>query len=68
MDCSNPAMDKNIKAVYETLRELEVTDKTIITVFNKIDKLDEVPVLKDENADYVVQAAIKKGEGLNLID
>ena len=68
VDCSNPAMDKNIKAVYETLRELEVTDKTIITVFNKIDKLDEVPVLKDENADYVVQAAIKKEIGLEKID
>ena len=68
VDCSNLAMDKNIKAVYETLRELEVTDKTIITVFNKIDKLDEVPVLKDQHADYVVQAAIKKEIGLDKID
>lgn len=68
VDCSNLAMDKNIKAVYETLRQLEVTDKTIITVFNKIDKLDEMPVLSDRNADYVVHAAIKKGVGLDKID
>ena len=68
VDCSNISMDKNIKAVYETLRQLEVTDKTIITIFNKIDKLDELPVLKDENADYTVMASIKQGIGLDKID
>lgn len=68
VDSSNPSMDKNIKAVYDTLRDLEVTDKTIITVFNKIDKLDEKPLLSDANADYVVQAAVKKREGLSEID
>ncbi len=68
VDCSNISMDKNIKAVYETLKQLEVTDKTIITVFNKIDKLDELPVLKDDNADYVVRTAIKQGVGLDKLD
>lgn len=68
VDSSNPSMDKNIKAVYDTLRDLEVTDKTIITVFNKIDKLDEKPLLSDANADYVVHAAVKKREGLSEID
>lgn len=68
VDSSNSSMDKNIKAVYDTLRDLEVTDKTIITVFNKIDKLDEKPLLSDANADYVVHAAVKKREGLSDID
>lgn len=68
VDSSNPSMDKNIKAVYDTLRDLEVTDKTIITVFNKIDKLDDKPLLSDANADYVVHAAVKKREGLSEID
>lgn len=68
VDASNIAMDKNIKAVYETLKQLEVTDKTIITVFNKMDLVDEDVVLKDENADYTVHTAIKKKEGLEKID
>lgn len=68
VDSSNPSMDKNIKAVYDTLRDLEVTDKTIITVFNKIDKMEEKPLLSDANADYVVHAAVKKREGLSEID
>ena len=68
VDVSNNAMDKNIKAVYETLKQLEVTDKTIMTVFNKMDLVDEDVVLKDENADYTVHTAIKKKEGLEKID
>ena len=68
VDASNPVMDKNVHAVYETLKRLEVKDKLIITVFNKIDKLEEKPILKDFNADYTVEAAIKKGIGLNAIN
>lgn len=61
-------MDKNVHAVYETLKNLEVKDKIIITVFNKIDKVEEKPVLRDFNADYTVSAAIKKNIGLNEIN
>lgn len=68
VDCSNPSMDKNVHAVYETLKNLEVKDKMIITVFNKIDKVEEKPVLRDFNADYTVSAAIKKNIGLNEIN
>ena len=68
VDASNVAMDKNIKAVYETLKQLEVTDKTIITIFNKMDLVEDDVVLKDENADYTVHTAIKKKEGLDKID
>ena len=68
VDCSNPSMDKNVHAVYETLKNLEVKEKIIITVFNKIDKVEEKPVLRDFNADYTVSAAIKKNIGLNEIN
>lgn len=68
VDCSNPSMDKNVHAVYETLKNLEVKDKIIITVFNKTDKVEEKPVLRDFNADYTVSAAIKKNIGLNEIN
>ena len=38
VDCSNPQMEEQIYVVYETLRQLEVGDKTVITVFNKTDR------------------------------
>ena len=52
VDCSNPQMDMQMHIVYDTLRQLEVTDKIMITVFNKIDKLQEEVILKDLSADY----------------
>lgn len=74
VDCSNPQMDKQMYIVYETLAELEVTGKPVITFFNKIDRVDAVmtetgqtlqrPVLKDSRADYVVIGSVWTGEGL----
>ena len=68
VDCANPSMDKNVHAVYETLEKLEVKDKIIITVFNKQDKLEEKPIMRDFSADYTVNAAIKKGIGIDEIN
>lgn len=68
VDSSNPVMDKNVYAVYETLKRLDIKDKIIITVFNKIDKLKDKPIMKDFNADYTVEAAIKKGIGLDKVN
>lgn len=68
VDSSNPVMDKNVHAVYETLEKLDIKDKIIITIFNKIDKLEEKPILKDFKADYTIEAAIKKGVGIDGIN
>lgn len=68
VDSSNPSMDKNVHAVYETLENLQIKDKIIITVFNKLDKLEERPILRDFRADYTVNAAIKKGMGIDEIN
>ena len=68
VDCSNPSMDKNIHAVYETLEKLEVKDKLVITVFNKQDKLEEKRILKDFKADYTVDASIKTGVGIDELN
>lgn len=64
VDCSNPQMEEQIYVVYETLRQLEVGDKTIITVFNKTDRLETPAVLKDLHSDYQVQISAKTGAGL----
>lgn len=68
VDCSNPQMDKHVHAVYETLDQLKVKDKIIITVFNKQDKLEDKPILRDFKADYIVNASVKTGMGLNELN
>lgn len=67
VDSSNPQMEKHIDTVYETLDKLEVGDKPVITVFNKQDKVLEKVALRDSRADYIVPAAIKKGQGIDEI-
>ena len=57
VDCSDPQMDMHMHVVKETLRELGITDKTVVTVFNKTDKLEEsgLPIPRDFSADYQVR-------------
>lgn len=72
VDASNPDCDRHMHVVYETLRGLGVTDKTMVTVFNKQDMLrekilaGEMPPesLRDFKADEVVKASVKTGEGI----
>ncbi len=74
-DASNPDCDKHMHVVYETLRGLGVTDKTVITVFNKQDVLREKlaagellsDVQKDLKADETVKASAKTGEGMEEV-
>lgn len=63
-DASNPHLDTQMETVYETLRLLEVRNKTVITIFNKIDKFTELPVLKDPKADYTIAISAREGTGL----
>lgn len=67
VDSSNPHMDKQMAIVYETLSNLGVSDKPIITLFNKCDKLEDRPILRDFQADKVLQASAKTGEGLDQL-
>lgn len=64
VDASNPDLDRQMYAVYETLRQLEIEDKPVITVFNKVDRLEQVPVLKDLKAEATVFVSAKKGTGI----
>lgn len=65
VDASNPDMDRQMFAVYETLRKLEIEDKPIITVFNKIDRFEELPVLKDLKADATRFVSAKREIGFD---
>lgn len=65
VDCSSPQMDTQIHTVYETLRKLDITDKIIVTVFNKADRLEELPVIRDANSDYQTMISAKTGAGMD---
>lgn len=64
VDTSSPQMDSQMYTVYETLSNLGVKDKAIITAFNKQDKLEDAPVIRDFKADYTVKISAKTGAGL----
>ena len=64
VDASNPQRDEQMYVVYETLKELGVQDKKIVTLFNKQDKVEEPEILRDFKADYVLKTAVKTGQGL----
>ncbi len=69
VDCSNPQMDMQMHVVYETLRRLDIKDKEIITVFNKVDRPDADTACRDMSADYKVRLSAKTGEGIGeLLD
>lgn len=67
VDASNPNAYKQMHVVYETLSNLGVKDKTIITAFNKIDKLETDQVLKDFKADKTVKISAKTKLGLDSL-
>ena len=69
VDSSNPDMDGQMHIVYETLRNLGVKDKPVITAFNKQDLLETPESCKDLKADRVVKISAKQGTGLpELLD
>lgn len=67
VDISNPNADMQIAAVYETLKGLGVVDKPIITAYNKIDRVEEIPTVKDFTADRIIYISAKKKEGFDKL-
>ena len=65
VDASNPDMDAQMHVVYDTLEKLGVGDKPIITAFNKIDKLEVIPVLRDFRAGHTVNISAREGIGID---
>lgn len=65
VDASNPNMDMQMYVVYETLRELKVSDKVMVTVFNKMDAADPQTTLRDVSSDHQVKISARTGEGLD---
>lgn len=67
VDGSDPQMDLHMYVVYETLQELGITGKPVITVFNKMDlvaKEQEIS-FKDRKADAVFCISAADGQGID---
>ena len=65
VDMANPQMDEQMFIVYETLKNLEVTDKPVITIFNKMDKAGNQQIILDFHADYTVKISAKTKDGIS---
>lgn len=67
VDASNPQRDKQMHIVYDTLYQLEIQDKTIITLFNKQDLVTDKEPLHDFKADATFAVSARTGEGLDAV-
>ena len=67
VDCSCAQMDMQMHVVYQTLQDLKVGDKTIVTLFNKIDKKQDMELPRDLRSDYQVQISAKTGTGIDKL-
>ena len=65
VDSSNPAFTTQMHVVYDTLRDLGVENKPVITLFNKMDKREKKTFLRDFKADYTLEISAKTGAGLD---
>lgn len=64
VDTSNPQMDEQMHVVYDTLRQLGVSGRPVVTLFNKQDKLETQINQRDFQADYSIPTSAKTGQGL----
>ncbi len=67
VDSSDQRAEKNMQVVKETLSELGISGKPIITVFNKSDKGGGPRPLSDRVADITLRASARTGEGLDTL-
>jgi GTP-binding protein HflX len=67
VDASNPQREKQMHIVYETLYNLDIREKTVITLFNKQDKVTDPEPLRDFKADYTIAISARMGQGLEQV-
>ena len=67
VDASNPQAEMQMHVVYETLRELGVMGKKIITLFNK-QNAPGAAGLRDFKSDYSLKISARTGEGLSELN
>lgn len=64
VDASNPQMETQMQVVYETLQELGIQGKPVVTLFNKQDKVGVPGETRDLRADYSIPCSARTGQGM----
>ncbi len=68
VDASNKDLDIQIQTTYDILKDLDVLDKPIITVFNKMDKVDIHNLFYDNKyVDIKLFVSAKNGENIEKL-
>lgn len=65
VDASDEQYEMHCKVVNDTLRELGITGKPVITVWNKTDLVEEGLIFRDFEADASVQISAIEGTGID---
>lgn len=64
VDQSNPSFETQMHIVYDTLKELGVEEKPVLTLFNKADAVHEEGILRDFRAQKALSVSAKTGENI----
>lgn len=67
VDMSSQEVDSQMLVVYETLKNLDILNKEIVTVYNKMDRFlekEQMNLPRDFHADYTIQISAKEEQGI----
>ena len=67
VDASNPKADKQMYIVYDTLKNLNIGEKKIVTLFNKMDKPGADTQMRDFRADYTKKISARNSKDLEEV-
>ncbi|MCR2042958.1 GTPase HflX [Anaerosalibacter massiliensis] len=68
VDASNENLDLQMNTTYDILKDLNVLDKPIISVFNKMDKVGDKKLIYDDRyADEEIFLSAKNGKDINRL-
>ena len=67
VDVSSPQMEKQMYIVYETLQRLGISDKMVITLFNKCDLVTETMLPRDFKAEKTLGISAATGKGIEAL-
>ena len=65
IDASEPQAEMHRRVVYDTLIDLGINDKPVITLWNKADLVDEDALFRDFGANASVKISAKTGQGID---
>jgi len=66
VDASHPQFRDHIRVVNETLEALHMTERTVLLVFNKIDLLEDIGIIREFETEYPGAIFVSAHRGINI--